>query len=53
MTLASQKSLNLQGSFNVTASCFRVWDPHMIFWATPKGWHHFSSSALRSTLGSG
>ena len=26
---------------------------HLIFWATPKGWHHFSSSALCSTLSSG
>jgi hypothetical protein len=25
----------------------------MIFWALPKGWHHFSSSALCSTLSSG
>jgi hypothetical protein len=23
---------------------------HLIFWAPPKGWHHFSSSALYSTL---
>ena len=26
---------------------------HLIFWTPPKGWHHFSSSALCSTLSSG
>lgn len=26
---------------------------HLIFWTPPKGWHHFSSSALSSTLSSG
>jgi len=50
MALASQTSLGLQGNFNVTASCINVWDPHMIFWALPKGWHLFYSSALGSTL---
>jgi hypothetical protein len=24
-------------------------DLHMVFWASPKGWSHFSSSALCST----
>jgi hypothetical protein len=28
----------LQGNFNVTASYFNVWDPHIIIWVPPKGW---------------
>ena len=53
MALVSRKSWGLQGSFNVTASCFNVCDPHMIFWTPPKGWRHFSSSACCITLSSG
>ena len=52
MALASLTSLSLQGNFNVTASCFSV-GFHLIFWNPPKGLHHFSSSALGSTLSSG
>jgi hypothetical protein len=52
MTLASQTSWDLQGNFIVTAFGFNVWDLHMIFWTPPKGWHHFSSFALCSTLSS-
>ena len=53
MALASQISWGLQGNFNVTASCFNVWDPHMVFCVPLKGWGHVSSSALCSTLSSG
>ena len=52
-SLAFQTSWGLQGNFNFAASCSNVWDPHMIFWAPPKGLDHISSSALCSTLGSG
>jgi hypothetical protein len=52
MVLASFKSWGLQVNFNFTASFSSVWNPHMIFWAPPKGLHYFSSSALCSTLGS-
>ena len=52
MALASRTFWSLQGNFNITASYSNVWDPHMIFWAPPKGWHHFFSSALCSTVSS-
>ena len=47
--MASQTSWILKGNFSVTDSCFNIWDTHMI-WAPPKGCHHFSSSALSTTL---
>ena len=52
VTLAPLTSWGLQSNFNFTASCSNVWDPHMIFWVSPKGLGHFSTSALCSTLGS-
>jgi hypothetical protein len=53
MALASWTSWGLQSDFNVTASCFNICHPDMIFWALPKDWYHFSNSALFSTLSSG
>ena len=53
MALESWTSWGLQGNFNVTASCFNVCDPYMMFWALPKGWGHFSSSSLCSILSPG
>lgn len=35
MPLASEKSWSPQSSYNVTAPCFKIWDPHMLFWAPP------------------
>ena len=40
------KSWCLQSNFNITASCFNVLDPHMIFSAPPKTLGHFSSITL-------
>ena len=37
MDLVSLMSWGLHVNFSFTASCYRVWDPHMMFWAYPKG----------------
>jgi len=49
--LFSERMYFEEGKSQVKAAGLWV-DPHMIFWAPPKGWCHFSSSALCSTLSS-
>jgi hypothetical protein len=46
MALASFTFLTLQ----CYSFLFQYLGFHLIFWSPPKGWHHFSSSALCTTL---
>ena len=53
MALASLNIFESPRQFQCYSFLFQCLGFHLIFWAPPKGWHHFSSSALCSTLSSG